>query len=125
PYSEQFGLWMEALSRHLHGQEPCLDLPLDVRATAFQLKVWKYLQSIPYGEVRSYSEVAHAIGHPMATRAVAQACAANKVAIVVPCHRVIRSGGELGGYRWGLERKRVLIDQERAVRAGALSHASA
>jgi len=120
PYAEQFGLWMEALSRHLRGDQPRLDLPIDVRATAFQFKVWKYLQSIPYGEVQSYTEVARTIGRPAAARAVARACASNRVAIVIPCHRVIRGNGELGGYRWGLERKRVLIDRERAARAGTL-----
>lgn len=122
PYPRQFALWMEALSRHLRGDLPHLDLPIDVRATAFQFKVWRYLQSVPYGEVQSYAEVARAIGRPGATRAIARACASNRLAIVIPCHRVIRSNGELGGYRWGLERKRVLIDRERAVRAGTLRH---
>ncbi|MGH9453368.1 MAG: bifunctional DNA-binding transcriptional regulator/O6-methylguanine-DNA methyltransferase Ada [Terriglobia bacterium] len=117
PYPRQFRLWMDSLFRHLRGQQPRLGLPVNVRATAFQLKVWTYLQSIPYGEVESYSEVAKAIGHPRAMRAVARACASNRVAIVIPCHRVIRGNGELGGYRWGLARKRVLIDQERSARA--------
>jgi AraC family transcriptional regulator of adaptative response/methylated-DNA-[protein]-cysteine methyltransferase len=116
PYSSEFTLWMDALGHHLSGAELHLDLPVDVRATAFQLKVWRYLQSIPYGEVQSYSEVASAIGQPTAARAVARACASNRVALVIPCHRVIRGTGELGGYRWGLERKRVLIDRERANR---------
>jgi len=102
------------LREHLAGQQPRLDLPLDLRATAFQMKVWRYLQSIPYGSVQSYSEVAAAVGRPQAARAVARACAANRVALVIPCHRVIRGTGELGGYRWGLDRKRALIDQERA-----------
>jgi AraC family transcriptional regulator of adaptative response/methylated-DNA-[protein]-cysteine methyltransferase len=115
PWSEQFRLWMYSLDRHLNGTEPKLDLPVEVRATAFQLKVWKYLQSIPYGTVYSYAEVATAIGQATATRAVANACARNTVAIVIPCHRVIRGDGELGGYRWGLARKRTLIDQERAT----------
>jgi len=119
PYSEQWRLWMEALAGHLEGSHPRLDLPLDIRATAFQMKVWQYLQSIPYGEVQSYSEVAAGIGQPAAARAVANACAANRVAIVIPCHRVIRGNGELGGYRWGLERKRALLDRERAARARA------
>jgi AraC family transcriptional regulator of adaptative response/methylated-DNA-[protein]-cysteine methyltransferase len=117
PYPEQFRLWMESLSQYLKGERPNLDLPLDVQATAFQLKVWKYLQSIPSGDVQSYSEVATAIGQPTATRAVARACASNRVAIVIPCHRVIRGNGELGGYRWGVERKRVILDRERSVRA--------
>jgi AraC family transcriptional regulator of adaptative response/methylated-DNA-[protein]-cysteine methyltransferase len=118
PYPAQFDAWMKALSAHLQGVEHHLDLPVDVRATAFQLKVWRYLQSIPYGEVQSYVEVATAIGRPKATRAVARACASNQVAVVIPCHRVIRRSGELGGYRWGVERKRALLDRERAARAG-------
>ncbi len=116
PYPEQLDLWMESISRYLRREQMRLDLPVDVRATAFQLKIWRYLQSIPYGEVQSYSEVANATGNAKASRAVARACASNPVAIVIPCHRVIRGNGELGGYRWGLERKRVLIDAERAGR---------
>jgi AraC family transcriptional regulator of adaptative response/methylated-DNA-[protein]-cysteine methyltransferase len=119
PYPHQFELWMGALFGHLEGQQVRLELPVDVRATAFQMKVWRYLQTIPYGEVQSYGEVAAGIGQPSASRAVASACASNRVAIVIPCHRVIRGTGELGGYRWGVERKRVLIDQERAARAAA------
>lgn len=111
----QFESWMNALNRHLRGLEPRLDLPLDVRGTAFQLIVWRYLQKLPYGEVRSYTEVATAIGKPSAARAVARACATNLVAVLIPCHRVVRGTGELGGYRWGLQRKRVLLDTERAV----------
>jgi AraC family transcriptional regulator, regulatory protein of adaptative response / methylated-DNA-[protein]-cysteine methyltransferase len=115
PFSEEFRKWMDALKRHLAGRQPDLTLPLDIRATAFQMRVWNYLQSIPYGEVQSYGEVAKGIGQPTATRAVARACAGNRVALAIPCHRVIRGTGELGGYRWGLERKRVLIDRERAA----------
>jgi AraC family transcriptional regulator, regulatory protein of adaptative response / methylated-DNA-[protein]-cysteine methyltransferase len=114
-YKKQFDSWMTALNRHLRGLEPQLDLPLDVRGTAFQLIVWRYLQKLPYGEVRSYSEVATAIGRPSAARAVAQACATNSVALLIPCHRVVRGTGELGGYRWGMQRKRVLLDTERAA----------
>ena len=117
PYPPEFQRWMEALRKHLEGVEPHLDLPVDIRATAFQMQVWNYLQSIPYGEVQSYSEVASGIGRPAAARAVARACASNTVAIVIPCHRVIRGTGELGGYRWGLARKRALIDRERAKAA--------
>ncbi len=117
PYPEQFEAWMQALTEHLKGIRPNVTLPLNVRATSFQLTVWRYLQSIPYGEVRSYAEVAEAIGRPGSARAVARACASNPVAIAVPCHRVIRGNGELGGYRWGLPRKRVLIDLERASAA--------
>jgi AraC family transcriptional regulator, regulatory protein of adaptative response / methylated-DNA-[protein]-cysteine methyltransferase len=112
----QFKAWVEAIARHLRGAQPHLDLPLDIRATAFQMRVWKYLQQIPYGDVQSYSEVAAAIGARTAVRAVAQACASNPVAVVVPCHRVIRADGAAGGYRWGLPRKRALIDSERVHR---------
>jgi AraC family transcriptional regulator, regulatory protein of adaptative response / methylated-DNA-[protein]-cysteine methyltransferase len=117
PYPEEFQNWMTALKNHLAGQQPRLDLPLDLRATAFQMKVWQYLQSIPYGSVQSYAEVASGMGQPKAARAVAGACAANRVALVIPCHRVIRGTGELGGYRWGIARKRVLIDKERHAAA--------
>jgi AraC family transcriptional regulator, regulatory protein of adaptative response / methylated-DNA-[protein]-cysteine methyltransferase len=119
PYNPQFAAWAEAIVRHIQGEQPHLDLPLDIRATAFQLRVWKYLQEIPYGDLQSYSEVAAGIGSPGAARAVAQACASNVVALVIPCHRVVRGSGELGGYRWGLARKRALIDGERAHRTGA------
>jgi len=115
PHSPDFEQWVASLNRHLAGAQTHIDLPLDVRHTAFQMRVWNYLQSIPYGEVRSYGEVAEGIAEPGAARAVARACASNVVAIVIPCHRVIRATGELGGYRWGLDRKRTLIDRERAA----------
>lgn len=111
--SDKLAAHLETVLRHLTGEQPRLDLPLDVRATAFQRRVWSYLQSIPYGEVQSYSEVAAKIGHPKAVRAVASACAGNSVALVIPCHRVVRATGELGGYRWGLDRKRALLEAER------------
>jgi AraC family transcriptional regulator of adaptative response/methylated-DNA-[protein]-cysteine methyltransferase len=117
PYSAQFEKWMLALQEHLKGQETSLDLPLDLRATAFQMKVWRYLQSLPYGSVQTYSEVAAGIGQPTAVRAVANACANNRVALVIPCHRVIRGNGNLAGYRWGIERKRALLDRERSARS--------
>jgi AraC family transcriptional regulator of adaptative response/methylated-DNA-[protein]-cysteine methyltransferase len=107
--------WIEAILRNLHGQQPHLDLPLDVRATAFQKRVWQELQSIPYGQTRSYGDLARAIGRPKAGRAVARACATNPAALVVPCHRVIHHDGRLGGYRWGAERKEALLQRERAV----------
>jgi AraC family transcriptional regulator of adaptative response/methylated-DNA-[protein]-cysteine methyltransferase len=113
PYHPEFRRWVDALSGHLSGEQPHLNLPLDIRATAFQMRVWRYLQSIPYGNLASYGEVAAAIGAPRAARAVARACASNVVALVVPCHRVIRGSGEMGGYRWGLGRKRALIEAER------------
>jgi AraC family transcriptional regulator of adaptative response/methylated-DNA-[protein]-cysteine methyltransferase len=115
PGHPDFQTWINALTDHLAGKQPHLDLPLDIRATAFQMRVWTYLQSIPYGEVQSYGEVAAAIGKPKAVRAVASACARNNVALVIPCHRVIRGTGEMGGYRWGLPLKRTLIDIERAT----------
>jgi len=114
----QFAAWMQALKDHLSSVSLRLDLPLDIQGTAFQMKVWRYLMRIPAGEVRSYSEVARAIGKASAVRAVAGACARNRIAIVIPCHRVIRGDGGMGGYRWGIERKRGLIAQERAARAG-------
>jgi len=117
PHPAGFRRWIESLNRHLAGVQPGLSLPLDIRATAFQMRVWNYLQTIPYGQVQSYGEVAAAIGQPTATRAVARACAANTVAVLIPCHRVIRGTGALGGYRWGLARKRALIDLERSHRA--------
>ncbi len=104
--------WVSTLLNHLNGQQPQLDLPIDVQATAFQWRVWQALRAIPYGSTRSYGQVAQALGDPKATRAVARACASNPVAIVVPCHRVVREDGKLGGYRWGLERKQRLLAQE-------------
>jgi AraC family transcriptional regulator of adaptative response/methylated-DNA-[protein]-cysteine methyltransferase len=104
--------WVAAILRYLDGREPHLDLPLDIRATAFQRRVWQELQRIPYGETRSYGDIARRIGRPAATRAVAQACATNPAALVIPCHRVVREDGEMGGYRWGLDRKKALIDRE-------------
>jgi AraC family transcriptional regulator of adaptative response/methylated-DNA-[protein]-cysteine methyltransferase len=110
--SETFREWVEAVVAHLEGRAPRRDLPLDVRGTAFQWTVWRHLQSIPYGATESYSEVARRIGAPTAVRAVARACATNPVCLVVPCHRVVQKDGGLGGYRWGLERKRALLDRE-------------
>lgn len=103
---------VNALLRYLRGQQPYLDLPVDVQATAFQWRVWQELRAIPYGSTRSYSEIAQAIGQPRARRAVARACATNPAALVIPCHRVVRENGDLGGYRWGVERKRRLLEQE-------------
>jgi len=98
---------------HLNGKQPHLALPLDIRATAFQRQVWQALQSIPYGATRSYSDVAKSIGRPQAVRAVARACASNPVALVIPCHRVIREDKSMGGYRWGLDRKGALLEKEK------------
>jgi AraC family transcriptional regulator, regulatory protein of adaptative response / methylated-DNA-[protein]-cysteine methyltransferase len=105
-------VWVEALLAKMDGREPNAALPLDIRATAFQRRVWTYLQSIPFGATRSYKQVAKAIGHPSASRAVARACAANPVAIAIPCHRVVREDGSSSGYRWGVERKKTLLQLE-------------
>ena len=91
-----------------------LDLPLDVRGTAFQQRVWQALQAIPVGKAVSYAEIAQRIGAPKAVRAVADACAANNLAVAIPCHRVVRKDGSLSGYAWGIERKRALLDREAA-----------
>jgi AraC family transcriptional regulator of adaptative response/methylated-DNA-[protein]-cysteine methyltransferase len=106
--------WIQSLERLIDGHDAHPSLPLDIRATAFQRRVWEYLQRIPRGETRSYSEVARKIGMPKATRAVARACATNPVAVAIPCHRVVREDGELGGYRWGIERKEQLLAMEGA-----------
>jgi AraC family transcriptional regulator, regulatory protein of adaptative response / methylated-DNA-[protein]-cysteine methyltransferase len=108
--------WVSRILAHLRGKEPHLDLPTDVQATAFRRRVWEELKRIPYGATRTYSEVARAIGRPRAIRAVARACATNPVSVVVPCHRVVRADGNLAGYRWGLDRKRALLEQESAAR---------
>ena len=105
--------WIEALDRHLAHEAPRPELPLDLRGTAFQLKVWRFLLSVGDGDTISYGELAAEIGKPKAVRAAASACGRNPVAVLVPCHRVLRGDGDLGGYRWGLERKRALLDVER------------
>ena len=104
--------WTETVLARLNGEKLNSALPLDIQATAFQRRVWEYLQSIPYGSTRSYSEVASAIGDRKATRTVAQACASNRVAVVIPCHRVLRKNGDIGGYRWGSARKEKLLNLE-------------
>jgi len=116
--SPELDRWIEALDAHLSQGAPRPDLPLDLRGTAFQIRVWRYLLEIPEGDVQSYGEVAAGVGRPKAVRAAASACAANRIAVLVPCHRVLRGDGQLGGYRWGLARKRALIDLERARQRG-------
>lgn len=106
-------VWLKELVRHIKGIGPHPDLPLDVRGTAFQRRVWEELRRIPYGETRTYQEVARVIGEPTAARAVARACATNPASVVIPCHRVVGSDGALRGYRWGLARKKKLIARER------------
>ncbi|WP_322031771.1 bifunctional DNA-binding transcriptional regulator/O6-methylguanine-DNA methyltransferase Ada [Paraburkholderia sp. J76] len=106
------------IDAYLHGRRERFDLPLDIAATAFQQRVWDALQRIPYGQTRSYTQIAETLGSPRAVRAVASACASNPVALAIPCHRVVQKGGSLAGYRWGLERKAALIDAE--ARAGEI-----
>ena len=103
---------VDSILRGLNGERTILALPLDVRGTAFQMRVWSELRKIPYGETRSYKEVAENIGDRNAVRAVARACATNPVALVTPCHRVVASDGKLAGYRWGIERKKALLENE-------------
>jgi AraC family transcriptional regulator, regulatory protein of adaptative response / methylated-DNA-[protein]-cysteine methyltransferase len=114
--STPFQQWVGDVVRVIDGDPSVPEVPLDLRASAFEWKVWRQLQKIPLGETRSYSEIAAAIGSPKAVRAVASACAKNRVAVVIPCHRVVRGTGALGGYRWGTERKRSLLAKERAIR---------
>jgi AraC family transcriptional regulator of adaptative response/methylated-DNA-[protein]-cysteine methyltransferase len=108
--------WLTAVLARIEDPASRVDLPLDLRATAFQRRVWEALRAIPTGETRSYAAVARALGRPRAARAVARACATNPAAIVIPCHRVVGSDGRAGGYRWGRERKRVLLQREASAR---------
>ena len=104
--------FVEAILANLKGTNKSLDLPLDLQATAFQMRVWETLRKIPYGETVSYQEVAEKLGNAKAVRAVATACASNRVALVIPCHRVVRRNGDLSGYRWGVERKKKILENE-------------
>ena len=113
--SASLNLWLGKVLEYLNGQSPRIDLPLDIQATAFQWRVWEELRRIPLGDTRSYQDIAKAIGKPKAVRAVAGACAGNHVALVIPCHRVIREDKELGGYRWGLKRKQKLLKREQEI----------
>ncbi|MGE5325711.1 MAG: methylated-DNA--[protein]-cysteine S-methyltransferase, partial [Deltaproteobacteria bacterium] len=107
--------WSNALIKYTNGRLPHPELPLDIRATAFQKRVWETLKKIPLGETKSYSEVARLVGKPRAARAVARACASNPVALIIPCHRVVRDDGSLGGYHWGIGRKEKLLAREKDV----------
>ncbi|MBT6246710.1 MAG: methylated-DNA--[protein]-cysteine S-methyltransferase [Gammaproteobacteria bacterium] len=109
--------WVEALDQHISKGAPRPDLPLDMRGTVFQMKVWQFLLTIGEGHILSYSELAAHIDKPKAVRAVASACAKNRIGVLIPCHQVLRGDGSLGGYRWGLERKRALLDVTRKHRA--------
>ncbi|WP_369160070.1 bifunctional DNA-binding transcriptional regulator/O6-methylguanine-DNA methyltransferase Ada [Candidatus Thiodiazotropha sp. LNASS1] len=110
----ELDLWIKALDAHISVGAPCPDLPLDLRGTAFQVKVWRFLLNIHAGEVMTYTEVAAKIDKPKAARSVGSACTANRIGVLIPCHRVLRGDGKLGGYRWGVDRKRALLDLERA-----------
>jgi AraC family transcriptional regulator of adaptative response/methylated-DNA-[protein]-cysteine methyltransferase len=110
---EGLAAWADEVRDHVDRRQQEMNLPVDVRGTPFQLRVWQELRAIPYGETRTYSEVARSLGRSSAARAVARACATNRVALLIPCHRVVREDGSLGGYRWGLDRKRALLDGER------------
>jgi AraC family transcriptional regulator of adaptative response/methylated-DNA-[protein]-cysteine methyltransferase len=114
----QLEQWIDALNAYIQNKRPRPDIPLDLQGTAFQIKVWEFLLSLDDGDVISYSELAQGIDKPGAVRAAASACGANRIAVLVPCHRILRGDGGLGGYRWGLERKRALLDAERAGKAG-------
>ncbi|GCE26387.1 bifunctional transcriptional activator/DNA repair enzyme protein Ada [Dictyobacter alpinus] len=111
----QLQTWVNNILDYLEGERSWnqLNVPIDVQATAFQWRVWEMLRSIPVGETRSYGEIAQSLGDKKKARAVAQACANNPVALIIPCHRVVRGDGETGGYRWGIERKRRLLTQEK------------
>jgi AraC family transcriptional regulator of adaptative response/methylated-DNA-[protein]-cysteine methyltransferase len=108
----EFEAWMAKVVGFVEAPRIGLDLPLDIRGTAFQQRVWQALRQIPVGTTASYAEVAAKIGAPETVRAVAGACASNPVALAIPCHRVVRTDGSLSGYRWGVERKRALLDRE-------------
>ena len=114
--SSRLDQWIDALNAYIQNKQPRPEVPLDLQGTAFQIKVWEFLLSLQDGDVLSYSELARAIEKPKAVRAAASACGANRIAVLVPCHRILRGDGGLGGYRWGLERKRALLDAERARR---------
>ena len=113
PGTEVFAAWTREILARLAGRPPGVELPVDVQATAFQWRVWQALASIPFGETRTYTQVARSIGQPRAVRAVARACAANPAAVAIPCHRVVGASGALTGYRWGTGRKRELLRRER------------
>jgi AraC family transcriptional regulator, regulatory protein of adaptative response / methylated-DNA-[protein]-cysteine methyltransferase len=113
PADETFRNWIGKILAYIEHPKTLLDMPLDVQGTVFQRRVWKALQDIPVGQTLSYTEVAEKIGQPSAARAVASACASNQIAVVIPCHRVVRSDGSLSGYRWGVERKAELLRREK------------
>ena len=113
PNQDDLRRWAGVLQDYLRGVQRALDLPLDMGGTEFQRRVWRALQAIPYGSTRTYTQLAEELGKPTATRAVASACAANTLALAIPCHRALREDGSLSGYRWGLARKDALLTMER------------
>ncbi|EET08129.1 methylated-DNA--[protein]-cysteine S-methyltransferase, partial [Burkholderia pseudomallei] len=126
---ERIAPFIAQVDAYLNGTRRRFELPLDLAATEFQQRVWDALRRIPYGETRSYTQIAEALGAPRAVRAVASACASNPVALAIPCHRVVQKGGSLAGYRWGLPRKAALLDAEARRAAGesvesAVDHAA-
>jgi AraC family transcriptional regulator of adaptative response/methylated-DNA-[protein]-cysteine methyltransferase len=110
----EFEQWMAKIVGFVEQPGLGLDLPLDLRGTAFQQRVWRALSEIPVGAIVSYADIARSIGQPKAVRAVAQACGANRLAVAIPCHRVVRSDGDISGYRWGVERKQAILAREAA-----------
>jgi len=121
PDDARIGRWADALANYVAGRGTMPTPPMDIHGTPFQFSVWEQLRAIPTGETRSYSEIARRIGRPRAIRAVGTANGANPVSIVIPCHRAVRASGHLGGYRWGLERKRRLLEMEAGLRATSLN----
>lgn len=110
----QLEIWMGAFARHLDAGADLPDLPVDIRGTEFEILVWNSLRTIPEGEVIGYRKLAENIGRPNSVRAVASACGRNRIGVLIPCHRVLRGDGQLGGYRWGLSRKRALLRSEQS-----------
>lgn len=113
--TSELDTWIKVLDQHISAGTPRPDLPLDMRGTAFQMKVWQFLLKICEGEVLSYSQLAQQIDKPKAVRAVATACAKNRIAILIPCHRILRNDGGLGGYRWGIDKKKMLLEREALI----------
>ncbi|MBJ7556698.1 methylated-DNA--[protein]-cysteine S-methyltransferase [Marinomonas spartinae] len=113
PYSAWFDCLLDYFSEKGNSRDSSIQhLPLDIQGTIFQRQVWQALKTIPYGQTQTYSELAERVGRPNAVRAVANACGANRLAVLIPCHRIVRKGGNLGGYRWGIERKKQLLNRE-------------
>lgn len=112
PENTQLTVYLQQVLNYAEQPDSGLDLPLDMQGTAFQQQVWEALSLVPAGSTRSYSQLAQMVGRPAAVRAVASACAANRLALAVPCHRVVAKNGQLAGYRWGTQRKQILLEKE-------------